>query len=154
MYATMDNLLKMFKAARDTTGESSGTAPSAADVKALPVFSAVLMTKDDDPRYIGWSLLEENLESILTTKEVKGWREEFDLSAEMEVRAPYPREMADNPREGSFAIYEIVFLLGLTFHMPRLALAVLAHYQITLVQLMRTCGGPFSVCKDLHIKRI
>ena len=105
--------------------------------------------KDDDPRYIGWGLLEENLESILTTKEVKGWREEFDLPAEMEVRAPYPGEMADNPREGWFAIYEIVFLLGLTFHMPQLASATLAHYQITLGQLMQTHGGPFSVCKYL-----
>ena len=53
MSATMDNLLKMFKAACDTTGEPSGTTPSAADVKALPVCSVVLMTKDDDPHYVG-----------------------------------------------------------------------------------------------------
>ncbi|GMN60121.1 hypothetical protein TIFTF001_029229 [Ficus carica] len=68
MSATMDNLLKMVKAACDTTGESSGTTPLAADVEALPV--------------------------------------------EMEVRAPYPGEMVDNPCEGRFTIYEIVFLLG------------------------------------------
>lgn len=53
MSATMDNLLKMVKAARDTTGESSGTTPSAADVEALSDCSAVLVTKDDDPCYIG-----------------------------------------------------------------------------------------------------
>lgn len=128
--------------------------PSVADVKAPPVCSVVLMTKDYDPRYIGWGLLEENLELILTTKGVKGWREEFDLLAEMEVHAPYPGEMADNPHEGWFAIYEIVFLLGLTFLMPQLASATLAHYQITLSQLMQTHGGPFSLCKDLQIKII
>ncbi|GMN60311.1 hypothetical protein TIFTF001_029412 [Ficus carica] len=51
MSAAMDNLLKMFKTARETAGESSGTAPSAADVEALPVHFAVLIAEDDDPRY-------------------------------------------------------------------------------------------------------
>lgn len=54
----------------------------------------------------------------------------------MEVRAPYPGEMADNPCEGWFTIYEIVVLLGLTFPVLRLASAELGHYQITLGQLM------------------
>ncbi|GMN40477.1 hypothetical protein TIFTF001_009707 [Ficus carica] len=53
MSATMDNLLKMFKAARETAGESSGTTPSAAEVEALLVCSAALMAEDDDPRYVG-----------------------------------------------------------------------------------------------------
>lgn len=70
-------------------------------------------------------------------EEIEGWREEFDLPAGMEVRAPYPRERADNPCKCWFAIYEIVFLLGLTFPMPQLASAVLAYYQITLGQLMQ-----------------
>lgn len=54
----------------------------------------------------------------------------------MEVRAPHSGERADNPCEGWFAIYKIIFLLGLTFPMPQLALTVLVHYQITLGQLM------------------
>ncbi|GMN47506.1 hypothetical protein TIFTF001_016679 [Ficus carica] len=43
----------------------------------------------------------------------------------MEVCAPYLRERVDNPCKGWFTIYEIVFLLGLTFPMPRLASAML-----------------------------
>lgn len=54
----------------------------------------------------------------------------------MEVRAPYLGERAYNPYEDWFAIYEIVYLLGLTFLIPRLASTVLAYYQITLGQLM------------------
>lgn len=60
MSAAMDNLLKMFKTARETAGESSGTAPSAADVEALLVHFAVLIAEDDDPRYVSWGHLEEN----------------------------------------------------------------------------------------------
>ncbi|GMN60823.1 hypothetical protein TIFTF001_029910 [Ficus carica] len=67
MSAAMDNLLKMFKAARETTCESSGTAPSAADVEALP----------------------KNPDSILTAEEIQRWPKEFDLPAGMKVRAPY-----------------------------------------------------------------
>lgn len=52
MSTAMDNLLKMFKAARETAGESSGTSPLANDVEALSVHSAVLMVEDDDPRYV------------------------------------------------------------------------------------------------------
>lgn len=100
MSAAMDNLLKMFKTARETAGESSGTAPSAADVEALPVHFAVLIAEDDDPRCVSWGHLEENAELILTTEEITGWREEFELLAGMEVRAPYPEERADNLCEG------------------------------------------------------
>lgn len=53
MSTTMDNLLNMFKAARETAGELSGTTPSAAEVEALLVCSAALMVEDDDPRYVG-----------------------------------------------------------------------------------------------------
>ena len=35
MSTTMDNLLKMFKAAREAVGESSGIVSMAADVEAL-----------------------------------------------------------------------------------------------------------------------
>lgn len=57
MSAAMDNLLKMFKAARETACESSGTAPSTADVEALLVPSTILMAEDDDPYHIGWDHL-------------------------------------------------------------------------------------------------
>ncbi|GMN47505.1 hypothetical protein TIFTF001_016681 [Ficus carica] len=59
MSTAMDNLLKMFKAAREAVGESSGIASMAADVEALPICSVELMAKDDDDRYIGWGHLEE-----------------------------------------------------------------------------------------------
>lgn len=36
---------------------------------------------------------------ILIAKEIEGWREKFDLSTGMEVRAPYPGKRADNPYE-------------------------------------------------------
>lgn len=136
MSVAMDNLLKMFKTACETAGESSSTTPSAADVEALLVPSPVLMAEDDDPRYVGWDHLEENPDSILTAEEIQGWREEFDLPIGIEVRAPFTGERADNPSEGWFPIYEIVFLLGLTFPIPQLASTVLVHYQITLGQLI------------------
>lgn len=132
----MDNLLNMFKTTHETTGKSSGTVPLVADVEALPICFAVLMAEDDDPRYISQGHLEENPKSILTTKEITGWEEEFELPTGMEVRSPYPEERADNPCEGWLVIYEIVFLSGLTFPIPWLALAVLAHNRITWGQPM------------------
>ena len=135
MSTVMDNLLKMFKVAREATSESSGTVSSTAEMEDLPIHSTVLMVEDDAPRYVGWGHLDENPESILTVEEVAGWREEFDLPIEM-VHAPYSGERADNPYEGWSAIYEIVFLLGLTFPMPWLASTVLAYYQNTIGQLM------------------
>ena len=92
----MDNLLKMFQTARKTTGELSGTAPSATYVEALLIHFTMLTTEDDDSHYVGWGHLKENPESILTAEEIEGWREEFDLSIGMEVRAPYLGERADN----------------------------------------------------------
>lgn len=53
-----------------------------------------------------------------------------------EVRAPYPKERDDNPCKVWLAIYEIIFLLELTFPMLRLASTVLVYYQITMGQLM------------------
>lgn len=60
MSTTMDNLQKMFKVARETAGESSGTTPSVAKVEALLVRLATLMVEDDDPRYVGLGYLKNN----------------------------------------------------------------------------------------------
>ncbi|GMN23431.1 hypothetical protein TIFTF001_000112 [Ficus carica] len=154
MSAAMDNLLKMFKAAREATGESSGTVPSAVEMEALPIRSTVLMAEDDDPRNVGWGHLEENPESILTVEEVAGWREKFELPIGMEVHAPYSGERADNPCKGWSAIYEIIFLLGLTFPMPWLASTVLVYYQNTLGQLMPNSWRAILGDQGLQIKRI
>lgn len=48
MSTTMDNLEKMFKVARETAGESSGTTPSVAKVEAVLVRLATLMVEDDE----------------------------------------------------------------------------------------------------------
>lgn len=50
MSTAMDNLLKMFKVARETQGESLGTAPSTADVEALPVHSTILGPSGGKPK--------------------------------------------------------------------------------------------------------
>ena len=52
MSAAMDNLLKMFNAAREAAGESLDIAMTATDVEALPVCSSILRVEDDDDRYI------------------------------------------------------------------------------------------------------
>lgn len=72
----------------------------------------------------------------MTEDDVRDLRIKFTILDEVELRVPNSSEIADNPCEQWFAVYEIFFDLDLRFPLPGLASAILAHYWIAVGQLM------------------
>lgn len=68
--------------------------------------------------------------------DVQDLRIKFTISDEVELWVPNSGEIADNPFERWFAVYEILFDLDMWFPLPGLASAILAHYWIVVGQLM------------------
>lgn len=94
-------------------GSSPGESSRLSSEGIRPRVNCEASQLDTEGKYIGWGCLEHNLESVLMEDDVRDLRIKFTIPDEVELRVPNSGEIADNPCERWFAVYENFFDLDL-----------------------------------------